>query len=278
MKITNNYNLPQVLVDIAKKEQWKPTPNRYSVTEIMNSIKEIVLKRRHYDKLEDDVSEMTNALFGQAFHKLMEQDGGDIEGKIEYQLENGLTISGRYDKLENYELIDYKTTTTGFYMRNDFSDYRKQGLMYAWILHKRGVHVSQLKFYMFLKDFQLLRTQYDKNYPLTQIVLWEYKINSSDLFEIEQYINDRLTLIDKYIDAPFNELPQPTNDELWYTGTKYAVMKRGSKRAMRLFDDKQEAFIYLLNQGGDYIDERQGEYMKLKYSSLTRKLLEGGFE
>lgn len=275
MKITNKNNLPEVLVKIAEADLRKPKLDRISVTELGNSIKETVLYRRRYDELVEDVSEKVAALFGTAFHNLMEVNDNDdgIEGRVEFTFENGITLSGRYDKLDGSFLIDYKTTTAAFYMRQDFSDYRRQGLSYAWLLWKKGIYVSKLKFYMFLKDWQLLRAEVDENYPNGQVMVWEYDVRSSDLQEIENYIVSRINEYKKYIDVPDNELPEPTPEELWYSGTKYAVMKHGGKRALRVFDDEEEANIYLLNSGGDFVEKRYGENIKLKYSSIARQLL-----
>ena len=44
MKITNVLGLPQVLVDLVKRDEREYIEGRYSVTEILNGTKEIIIK------------------------------------------------------------------------------------------------------------------------------------------------------------------------------------------------------------------------------------------
>ena len=55
MKLTNKNNLPIQFVN-AINTDYKPTPHQYSVTTILNSVRQTILQRRHADEIEDDVS------------------------------------------------------------------------------------------------------------------------------------------------------------------------------------------------------------------------------
>lgn len=85
MNITNNHKLPECLVDLVKSEQHEPIPYRYSVTQIIGNIRELILINRHYDDIDLDVSDCVNTIFGSAVHNLIEKF--DKTGFAEYKLE-----------------------------------------------------------------------------------------------------------------------------------------------------------------------------------------------
>lgn len=263
MRITNELKLPQVLVDLIVREQREYVDGRYSVTELLNGTKEIILKRRHNDKLVTDVSEHIAKLFGTAFHHLFElndKEQDKIEQKIEYAVTKDFTLSGRYDRSDDYVIEDYKTTRVNKYLNKDFSDYRRQGLMYAWIERKNGRYIDKLRFYLFLKDYTAIRSKSDSNYPKAQIQVWEYQITTSDMQEIESYIMDKANDILEANRLKDDEIPYCSEEQRWNSGTKYAVMKNGAKRATAVFNDLKEAQHATSN--GYYIETRKGEDMK----------------
>lgn len=263
MIVTNRYNLPQVIVDIAMRDMRMPTPMHYSATELLKPIKETVLWRRYYDIITQDVSELLPAIFGTAFHTMLEgASTGDNEHRVSYEI-CGVRLSGQYDRVDNHVLYDYKTTSVGKFMRGDFSDYKKQGLIYAWLLRKNGVYIEKMVFYMFLKDYK--PSSWQANYPDVGFQIWEHYITSQDIKEIETYITERIELLERYKDTPDNELPMPTHEESWYTGDKYAAMKNGQSRALKLYDTEEEA-----RGKGDYVEIRKGEHMKCVYSEFFR--------
>ena len=65
-------------------------------------------------------------------------------------------------------------------------------------------------------------------------------------------------------------MEQLSDDELldcgkadtWYTGDTFAVYKNNSKRALRVLSTREDAENYMHNKGGDYIEERKGEYRR----------------
>jgi hypothetical protein len=267
MRITNKYNLPAELIKIVELNERVPVAHHYSVTELLKPIKEIILWRRYYDIINQDISELVTAAFGTAFHTMMESvSTGGTEERVEREISDGVSLSGRYDKLENYTLYDYKTTSVWKYQNGDFSDYKKQGLMYAWLLRKNGLYVDKLVFYMFLKDHSLSRKRFQTDYPDTAFGIYEHTISAIDMVEIENYITERIKLIEFYLEYKDDDLPYPTHVESWYTGDKYAVMKNGSARAVKLCDTRAEAEKYK----GDYIEVRYGEHLKSYFSEFFR--------
>ena len=202
MKVTNKHNLPQALINFVNAQQNDHVykPKRYSVTEILNPVRLIMLERRHDDEIEQDVSNMVNLIRGQAVHYIAESHdtSGNSEIKLEQPIRDGYVLSGRFDLYneEEFAIEDYKDTSTWKIIFGDFEDWRLQGLMYAWMLRKQGKLVFKIRFHALLKDWTAreLRLAQLKNsfYPERSIWTWEMDVSTSDIQEIENYIMEKI--------------------------------------------------------------------------------------
>lgn len=281
MIITNKFNLPQAYVD-AVKETHPIKDKSYSVTTILNPIREILLKRRYYDDIEQDVSDMVWLLFGSAVHKIIEES--DKTGFAEYELEwpiiEDYKLTGICDLYneELYSVEDHKTASVYKIIKQDFEDWRKQGLMYAWMLRKIGHHVSKLRFHALMKDWSARdyrQSQYTgKFYPEHPIWTWEYEISESDMIYIEEFIRNKFDEIIKYESVSDDDLPICSAEDRWNDGDKYAVYKRaGDKRAIGVFDSEEEAHRCISEKcsGMGQIEVRKGEDKRCKDYCLVCK-------
>jgi len=241
--VTNNHNLPQVILDCLAEDKHEYKPKRYSVTELINPPRLIMLKRRH--EVDEDASDKVDILFGNAFHDYIKQH--DKSEFAEYKLEaeiDGCTLVGIIDKYTDYTVIDYKTTSVYKITMQDFTDWKLQGLMYAWLLRQQGLYTAKIQFIAFLKDWQLSKSKYDSNYPKSKIYVYEHNITASDMIEIEAFIRDRLATLTACENVPDDQLPLCTPEERWSTQTKYAVMKKGRKTAVKVCDTIEDAQAY----------------------------------
>lgn len=264
MLITNKHNLPQALVDVIKDGLYEPKNDTYSVTTLLNPTRQIILGRRHYDEIEQDANEMMNMLIGTAVHSLIEKM--DKTGMSEMYLKEG-KLTGKCDlyDAETFTLVDYKTATTWKIIHQDFEDWRKQGLMYAWLLIKSKYYVERLKFHAILKDWSPREARKDPNYPQAQVWTWEYKVSAQDITEIENFIIDKISELELYKNVSDDDLPVCSDEDCWYTGTKWAVYKNSTDaKAQRVFDSEPEASGYLINKlnGKGVIEYRKGEYRR----------------
>lgn len=256
MKITNNLNLPKVFLDIIEEDIKEPIENVYHVTEILSGIREINLTRENFDRITKDVSEFVPALLGTATHHILElkDDVNLTEMKMRVEVLPDMYLSGRFDAFResDYTLIDYKTTSTFKVVYQDFEDWHKQGLMYAWMMSKNGIYVDRIQFIAILKDWSKSKGNYDQNYPDSPVYVYEFKVSTSELKDIETFILSRFKALQSKKDIPCTE------SERWRTPTKFAAMKQGRTRALKVCDTKEEAETY----GGDYVEERPGEDKK----------------
>ena len=268
MKITNKNKLPKPFVDAVSKD-YKYREKRYSVTTLLKPIREIMLMRRYGEEIEQDVSEMIWAIFGTACHSILENSGDAKHLLKEKSLEmkfGDYTLSGRSDLYNTASgcVVDYKVCSTFKVLKKDFEDYRKQGLMYALMLKNMGYKVKKAQFILVLRDWQKTKAKFDKTYPQSQVVKKEFKFTEKDFEDIYQWISDKfkeIAIAEKQQDS---DLPLCSQEDRWNSGQTFAVMKNGRKTALRVLSTREEAEEYQEKNGGDYIQERQGEDRKCK--------------
>lgn len=73
MKITNKFDIPETLVALASRDFYSKGKSDYSVTEIISPPRIQRLRRKHYDAIEQDASDMLWMLLGTALHVVAER-------------------------------------------------------------------------------------------------------------------------------------------------------------------------------------------------------------
>lgn len=273
MNLTNKLNLPSSFVQYAKNHEHEYSDKTFSVTELLLPVREIILQRKFHDKLTQDVSDYIPALFGTAVHSVLEENTPEDKNLVsETNLSVSFgeySISGRIDLLnfEELSIEDYKTCSVSKVAKEDFEDWRLQGLMYAYLVWRdKHIILKKLKFYAIMKDWSKIKSQTSSNYPSSAVYVWEYQLQDSDYDFIEKWIERKL---DDVVNAILkNEVPDCTEEEKWYSGTVYAVYKKkDDKRAATLCNTEEEARGYILNKlnGIGEIQVRYGEDVKCKY-------------
>ena len=136
---------------------------------------------------------------------------------------------------------DYKTASIWKVIYQSFDDYKKQGLIYLWLLKSEKLPAKKMKFYSLLKDYSKSKARFDANYPKSPVHVYEYIPSDSDLKEIDDFIRSKVAMLKKYINVADDDIPPCTAEERWASDNKYAVMKTGRKSAVKVRDSKQEA-------------------------------------
>lgn len=275
MKTTNKLNLPQTFVNFYNNEEKEIVENRYSVTEILKPIQQIILYRNHYKEITVDVADTVPAIFGSAVHYILEKNAPVSENvfseyKFEQEMFGKYTLVGICDllDLENKEVIDYKTSSVSKVQKGDFRDYYLQDMMYAYMTYlKFDVKIKKLKNYILMKDWSKIKFAKVSGYPTNPIYIWEKEISDSDFDFTERWLKERFEQIE-------NGIVKCSEEERWYTGTKFAVYKNvGDKRAALVADTEQEAHNYITNKcdGSGQIEVRKGENLKCLYYCDCKK-------
>ena len=218
MKIINKSKIPDALFRYLKQDlyDYEEKGESLSVTEILNPIQAVVLRRRHEDEIEVDAIDRLWILLGVGVHAILEQEKG-IE-KIERLKAEilGREISGKFDRIFNNKITDYKVTSawTLAYRSRD-EEWVWQLSIYRWLYWK----VKKIKLDLTGSIVCLLRDWAEKNltnpnYPRSAAV--EVKFNLHDFKEVEEFLHVRVALIKKYEKLPDNKLLECSSEERWY--------------------------------------------------------------
>ena len=265
MRITNNFNLPESLVKACDTEKHNK-PGELSATTLLQGAKQIVLTDRHWDELEDDVSNRCWALFGTAVHKLLEDQNPDAftEEKFSVQVQDKI-VTGRVDlyDMKNAIITDYKTASVWKYIYKSYDDWKRQGLIYAWLLKQDGLEVDKCRFVAMFRDWSATEAERKPDYPQSQVSVYEFAVHDEDLEEIEKFIRAKVDAVSKAEKAGDDEIEPCSAEERWDRPSTYAVMKEGRKTAVRVFEDKAEA-DKLVNESGKgfSVVERKGKSVR----------------
>jgi len=268
MKITNKMNLPQPFVSAVERE-YTYTPKRYSATSVLKGVREAILQRRHDDEIESDVSEMVWAIFGTAVHSILEgaqeTESQIKENKIEVEMPNGYELSGIFDLYDDATgtVTDYKTASVWKVKFGEFDDWRQQTLIYCWMLRQIGFDAKRGQIVAMLKDHSKTKAKIGEHPPLPVFQIgWNF--TARDFEEAEQYLIGKFAQIEEAEKLPDDELPICTEAERWTRGESFAVIKRGQKRAKKVFkaedfgqEAEQRAREYASVIGEDFIVEHR---------------------
>jgi hypothetical protein len=272
MKITNKLNLPDMLQRAVEKE-YTYRDKRYSITSLLDPDRVLMLKRRHNDEIEQDVSECIWMLFGTVTHYALEtgiecRENEYVEEHLEYTFPSGYTLSGVIDHVEDY-IDDYKTTSVWTVIYGSNIDHWEKQLKMGAFLHykEHGNWINKGRIIAILKDWNKNDARDKENYPERPVVVINFDLGTPE--EIENWIVNKFKHI-QYLEG-LNDLDLPlcSMEERFNTGDKYAVKKKVWKKAFRVFDNLNDAreLLITLEQKypGEYeIEERIGEDKKCK--------------
>ena len=261
MKLTNKYNLPETIINVIKRPTYTKGKANFSVTELLTSPQIVQLKRKHWNELEEDASDMVWSLFGTAIHGVLEHGKGDnhiVEERIHLEID-GTHVSGAIDLQEVEEdgivLSDYKTTSA-WVVQNMKQDWHDQLNIYAYLVEKaKKVPVKKLQIVAIVRDWAR-RDAEKEGYPQAPIVvinipLWPFE-------QREQFLKDRISKhMAAVLDLEIDELSPCTPEDMWEKEFSYAVKKEGGVRAKSVHKTREEAEAALTK--GYFLEVREGE-------------------
>jgi hypothetical protein len=265
MIITNKLNLPAGFVKAVSAERHN-AKGCLSATTLIQGLKQIILMDRHWEELTDDVSDRIWAIFGQAVHSLMENEGENdfTEQEMSYKV-GDITVTGCIDNydMRNGIIGDYKTASVVKVKFGDFNDWYLQGMIYAWLLTKNKFPVNRCRFIALLKDHSKTDAKRDYQYPKKPVHVYEFPVTAQGLFKIGLFIKHKVEEYKRCIQLADETIPPCSPEERWDRPPKFAVMKNGLKRAVRLFDDRESAARLAEEKGaGHYVEHRPGESIR----------------
>lgn len=262
MKITNKHNLPQPIVNAIKKDDH--VGGFLSASQFNKSPRQFWLEKRH--EATRDASDCIWAIFGTAFHKVLEEGLGEKDHLGEHYLVHSIgdkLVSGTCDLFCGDKIIDYKTISVWSIIYDSHrSDWEKQLNVYAWLWRKaQKKQVKALEIVGFLRDWSRGKAN-DPSYPQKQVVVIPVELWSDE--KQDKFVEETVAKMLKYENTPDNALPFCTDEERWYTGDKWALMKQGRKSAVKLYDD-EGACRAAVDNDKLYVQHRPGEAKRCAY-------------
>lgn len=269
MALTNRFNLPQPLVDAVTRE-YRYKDKQYSVTSLLKGTCQTLLERRHFEEIDQDVSDMIWLIFGSAVHKIVEEgketDDQLKENKIIIDVADGYKLSGIFDLYDSKEkkVTDYKTASVWKVQFNDWEDYRKQLLCYAYMLRSIGFECDKGEIVALLKDHSKTKAKIENNYPEKPVHIEQFEFSDEDIEQIKSFIENKFKELKRCESLSDDELPECSDEERWHKPDTWAVKKRGGKIALRRFEDKEQAKAFAEKKGLDkhWIEYRKGKDSK----------------
>ena len=263
MNLSNIHGLPDALVRAIRNDPYQ-TGGDISNTRLIDSPQIRLLQKRYRELIVEDISEKLFALLGQALHTILERaNGADrVEERLFAQC-NGWNISGQFDRMDLNEgvLDDYKVCSV--YKAEGGIEWERQLNVLRWLAFENGHQIHTLRVIAFFRDWSAAKAERDPLYP--QVAIKIIKIPVWPLEQTKAYVSDR---VDLHRTAEQTGVMECSPEERWYSGTKWALMKEGGKRATKLFDAFEDVPKDL--PPGFKIEERPGEYKRCKQYCSAR--------
>lgn len=264
MKVTNKMGLPKALVDAVQKHEHKK--GNFSVTQLLKGSTEIAIEMMHGAKLEMDVSDMVNMLLGTAVHKLLEeqpQEGVLNEFYMEVPIFGTLTVSGTADVIDKTieEIADYKTCSSWKVIFKDYDDWKEQGKGYCYLWYRlTGLLYKKFKIVAVIKDWSPTEAMRDSNYPQKPIVSIRFEFDEAEIYGVAERWQIKIEeVLKKMLSEDYGCCSEK---ERWAKPATYALMKKGRKSAIKLYDNEDDAKMAKGDDENLYIEYRKGEDTK----------------
>ena len=268
MKFTNIYNIPRSMEDVIMRHTYDITesdPKRVGVTTLINPPRVRLLSVKHWEEIEEDVSDHLWKILGNACHYVLGKADSNtriIEEKMTEEVD-GITVVSKPDIYDTalHSLEDYKITSIWSAKLGDRDSWDNQLNCYAWFLRKRDYKVDNLYINAILKDWRRGEKLKYNDYPPIPFI--RIKCNLWTFEEQEAYIKERVAVYKKCLELSEDLIPICSEKERWKKEDKFAVKKNSNKKAERVLDTAQEA--------ESWIKERQKKDTKNKYSIEYRE-------
>ncbi|MGY9013690.1 MAG: hypothetical protein ACKVG9_00075 [Rhodospirillales bacterium] len=273
MKITNNLGMPDPLaaaVTYFSQPRDRSDIGDFSITELLGPPQQHQLVLKHYDEIEEDVSDSVYALFGHGIHQLMELHSPSdvlVEKRLSVKMAlpemPAVKISGKFDLVDNQKtIVDYKVSSI-WEAVNGLKEERTQQLnCYDYLCYQNGIDVHQASVVMIFRDWSKMNVSREASHPKRQVQIFPVTLWTREEQENFLLKRIRLHLEARTAAASNQDMAECTPAERWARPTLYAVSRKDRQKAVRLCDSQEDAKAYIQTIKKDrdkhYIETRQG--------------------
>jgi len=307
MTITNHTNIPLSVAAWLADDTYDHNSDPYTIsaTQLIRPLKEIVLNRTLVVDREMDLTALIASKMGTAAHDGIEDTWRNRAGKAlqrlgypekiwsniqinpetpsthpdwidiylekrgSKKLDNGWTISGKFDFVAEGNLEDFKTKKVWawiFATQDDYQEFILQGSIYRW-LHPEIITGDHIAIDYLFTDWKPLEAKNKKDYPSNPIIQKKFKLMS--MVEIENWLINRVNLIDKYTGQKQTDIPDCTPVELWQDDPVFKYYRDPTKtlKSTKNFTDLGAANARLASEGKGIVKTFKGLVKKCNYCS-----------
>lgn len=281
---------------------YDDTPNTISATTLLKPIRQIILPGRIPEgEALPNLADMMQSRIGSAVHDAIERSWKDnyvqsltklgypnhvidrvvvnpqmdlFEEQIPIYLEqrhskqvDKWTVTGKYDFVGEGRVQDFKTTSVFSYKnQTGASRWAQQGSIYRW-LSPELITQDEMEIHYIFTDWKAAQAKTDPSYPPKRFHSQRYSLMS--VSETDAFVRRKLALIEQYMDADEQDMPDCTDEELWRSEPVFKFYKNGdvtAKRSTKNFSTYQEALMYRTSVGNvGAIKEVPGQVTACKY-------------
>lgn len=278
MEQTNRHGLPDTIVRaINKQNSFYNAGNVHgSVTSLIQPARISLLRRKNFKEMSKDVSEEFYALLGSGVHHILELGAGPnmiVEERLFMEVD-GWRWSGGIDVQQFdgdfIDVYDYKVTSTFSLTSNDEpkDEWQQQANLYSLLLrhNKPNFIVRSLTIVCVLRDWSSGMAKNDPTYPQAPIQM--VPIPQWSVGQQMDYLRSRIEAhrAAQFADEMGEEPEECTEADRWVRTSRWAVMKKGGKRAIKVTEDEAEAKKYAAEKGTEYeVQYREGVSLRCSY-------------
>ena len=250
-EMTNNFSIPKTIADAIQQrsKKYSKGESKYSATTLIDSPRVAILNARHWQDIEEDVSDRLKSWMGSIIHDALQKNEGSgiLDGRVIMEL-GGVKISGDPDHFNESEKLirDYKTTSTYSWVYGDkLESYEKQINCYAMLYRSIGFEVERGDAVMIFTDWSKSKyatenakreNSYPKPIEVLEVEIWSYEEQIKYFSEIVENLETQEIFSDDL-------LPECTNEEKWMKKGNWKIWKDGNKTATKVCESEKEAIL-----------------------------------
>jgi hypothetical protein len=181
------------------------------------------------------------------------------------------TVTGKFDFVAESQVQDFKTANVLSYKKQRNADKQViQGSLYRWLdadkKFRKITKDTMVIMHIFMDWMAAFARADPENYPQQRAMKQILQLKSVE--EIDNYVRNKLALIDQYWDAPESEIPECDDENLWRSETRFKYYANGfanAKRASKAFDSRTEAYLFFSTAGKGELKEFPGQVKACHY-------------
>lgn len=261
--ITNNQNLPEVIVRAVSNDPYTKGKSDITVTQLIDSPRVVALHKSHGDEIVEDAADRIWSLLGQSVHSVLERAANEkdiVEERLYHEI-MGWKLGGQFDLFSNGVLYDFKVTSVWklVNLKNGTDpQWEAQLNTLAWLMQMNGIQPERLAIVAILRDWSKHKAK-ETNYPSAQCV--EIEIPMWSKAQQDEYIERRIALHQRAQDNA-ELMPECSREERWAKDDVFAVMKEGRKSALKLYDNFDDASAHALEDNKFHVEHRKGSSVR----------------